>query len=148
MKKKKNIILTVSIVLGLILFFVVSFMISGNTSKPVVVLPTIDDWLADTQTSTPVVTIIGSTSCPHCQSYKPVITDLSEEYGFKLYFFETDTMSTDEVEKLTTSYEKLNPEYIPFTAVIQDAKVIDTLVGYESEEAVVDFLKKTEVIKN
>lgn len=154
MKKNKSLIVTLSIIIGVVAFFALSFMIPNNSGgqqgnyELSTKDATVDEWLEDTKNDQYIVTVIGSTSCPHCQKYKPVISKLSNKYNFKAYFFEGDTLEEEEYDKLVGAYEEFDFEYIPFTAITKNGKVIITQTGFESEKNIKEFLEEYSVIKN
>ena len=147
--KKNNIKTTLIIVIGLALFVGLSFLIKTNGPGPKVEKEYIvSEWLEDSKGEEPVVTVIGMSTCGHCQSYKPVIEKLAEEKGFKLYFFESDLLPQNEATMIETTYELNAYEgYVPFTYIVQNGVVIAENTGYKDKETAVDFLKQNGVIK-
>lgn len=141
MKKYKTIIIfTISI----LAFFGLCYMISENLNR----VPSVEEWFNETKKDEYVVTVIGSATCNHCMEYKPVINKLSKKNKFKLYFFVKEKMEEEEYSKLISSYEELVHEYVPFTAIIKNGKVINTVTGFESESKTIEYLKEQGVIKN
>lgn len=151
----KNILTGTIIGAGLWIFIGLSIMISKN--MPVKVVDPVNEestkfvsanWYNDTLENK-VVTVIGSSTCPHCQEYKPIIEDLAEEYDFKLYFVEADQISEEDSSVLHESYDLENYEgYVPYTFVIDKGKFVTDTTGFESEETTIKFLKENKVIKN
>ena len=84
-KQNKSNLLTGTIIgFGVWLFVALSFLISVNGPGQAKEKEySVADWIVETKKSEPVVTVIGMTSCGHCQAYKPVIERLAEEEGFK-----------------------------------------------------------------
>ena len=147
---KSNLFTGTIIGFGLWLFVGLSFLIKVN--EPVVVEPkeyTISQWLIDTEKQEePVVTVIGMTSCGHCQKYKPVIESLAEQYGFNLYFFEIDTFEYNDATTLETTFELT--EYsnsVPFTFIVKDGEVIAQTTGFENKAETVKFLTQNGILK-
>ena len=122
---KSNLFTSTIIGFGLWLFIGLSFLIKAN--EPVVVEPkeyTVAEWLVDTQESEPVVTVIGMTTCGFCQNYKPVIESLAAQYGFNLYFFESDALEYEDALALEQTYElKEYENRVPFTFIVQEETV-------------------------
>ena len=108
----------------------------------------IEGWENDFNSNNKVVTIIGLTSCPHCRSYKPVATKFSEEYGFKLYFFEMDTMYYDELTKIK-GYLGIEGDlgYFPSTFITEGGKVLVQQPGYAGELQTADFYREYGLIQ-
>lgn len=126
-------------------FFILSIVLPSNGSKEE--SKTVKDWAEDVKTKT-VVTVIGSTTCPHCQDYKPVIKKLAKENDFLLYFFEMEELSEDEKNVVLGTFELNNFEGgVPFTFIVKDGKVVSDTTGYSTEDSVIKFLKANEIIK-
>lgn len=146
---KSNLFTSTIIGFGLWLFIGLSFLIKVN--EPPVVEPkeyTVSQWLIDTQEDEPVVTVMGLTTCGYCQSYKPVIESLAQQYGFNLYFFESDALEYEDAVALEETYElKEYENRVPFTFIVKDGKVIAESTGFENKAETIKFLTKNEVIK-
>lgn len=134
---------------GIWVFIALSFLISVNGTGPSQEKEySVADWIVETKKSEPVVTVIGMTSCGHCQAYKPVIERLAEEEGFKLYFFETDALSQEDSEIVETEYEfETFENLVPFTFIVKEGKVIAENTGFGGEAEIVKFLLNNGVIK-
>lgn len=134
---------------GIWVFIALSFLISVNGTGPSQEKEySVADWIVETKKSEPVVTVIGMTSCGHCQAYKPVIEKLAEEEGFKLYFFETDALSQEDSEIVETEYEfETFENLVPFTFIVKEGKVIAENTGFGGEAEIVKFLLNNGVIK-
>ena len=134
---------------GIWVFIALSFLISVNGTGPSQEKEySVADWIVETKKSEPVVTVIGMTSCGHCQAYKPVIEKLAEEEGFKLYFFETDALSQEDSEIVETEYEfETFENLVPFTFIVKEGKVIAENTGFGGETEIVKFLLNNGVIK-
>ena len=134
---------------GIWVFIALSFLISVNGTGPSQEKEySVADWIVETKKSEPVVTVIGMTSCGHCQAYKPVIERLAEEEGFKLYFFETDALSQEDSEIVETECEfETFENLVPFTFIVKEGKVIAENTGFGGEAEIVKFLLNNGVIK-
>ena len=134
---------------GIWVFIALSFLISVNGTGPSQEKEySVADWIVETKKSEPVVTVIGMTSCGHCQAYKPVIERLAEEEGFKLNFFETDALSQEDSEIVETKYEfETFENLVPFTFIVKEGKVIAENTGFGGETEIVKFLLNNGVIK-
>ena len=107
----------------------------------------VSDWSKDVKDKT-VVTILASTTCPHCQAYKPVITKLAKDYNFVLYFFELDALSQDEQNVVTSTFELPNfVGSVPYTFIVKNGKVATDTTGFSTEDDTVKFLKASGIIK-
>ncbi len=129
------------------MFFGLSFLINTNGEpKPEPIK--VADWYNDYESGETIVTVLASSTCPHCQNLKPVITASSEKYGYKLYFFEGDTLSEADYGKLTTTIELEGYEgYVPYTFVISNKKFMGSHTGEMEDSDLTEFLKQTKVLK-
>ena len=110
---------------------------------------TVDEWYKDTASNDTVVTVIGSSTCPHCQEYKPIIEAISKEYNFKLYFFEIDGLTEQESDiLLNTYYLESFDDHVPYTFIVKDNKFVIDKIGFASKENTIDFLKENGVIED
>ena len=146
---KSNLFTGTIIGFGLWLFVGLSFLIKVN--EPPKVEPKeykVSQWLVDTQEDEFVVTVIGMSTCGHCQKYKPVIESLAQEFGFNLYFFESDSLEKNDVYTLEETYELKEYEHrVPFTFIVKNEEVIAETTGFDSKEETIKFLTQYEVIK-
>ena len=146
---KSNLFTATIIGFGLWLFIGLSFLIKVN--EPPVVEPKeykVSQWLIDTQKDEPVVTVIGMTTCGYCQKYKPTIESLAAQYGFNLYFFESDALEYEDAVALEETYElKEYENRVPFTFIVQNGKVIGESTGFENKAETIKLLTKYGVIK-
>lgn len=135
------------VLIGLIAFFIISLVLPGASTPKEAKESTLTDWLNDTASNT-VVTVIASSTCPHCQEYRPVITQLSIDNNFKLYFFEIDQLSSDDQQKLVSTFELSDYEgAVPYTFIVKDGEVVATTTGYADENSTKSFLKKYGILK-
>lgn len=152
-KRKQEIknIATCSIIGACIwLFFGLSLMIT-STAEPEKVYEkfSINDWYTDIMKDETVVTVIGSTDCPHCQEYKPVIYDLAEKKNFKFYFFELEDLSQEDITILTTTVELQSFDgSVPYTFITKSGKFVVDTVGYMNESVLETFLLENKVYEN
>lgn len=109
---------------------------------------TIKNWYNDLNSGRGVVTVIASSTCPHCKNYKPIITEVCEKENIKLYFFESDELSEDDYTILTNSINLKNYEgYVPYTFIVKDRNFILDHTGEQDETATRDMLKKAGLLE-
>ena len=147
--KKSNLVTLAIISVCLVAFIVGSFFLPGKEieKKEKEEGPSVTEWAEKVKTEE-ALTVIASTTCPHCQAYKPVITKLAEEYGFNLYFFELEELSDDDQSVLVHTFDLENFDGgVPYSFIVRDGKFVTDAVGYSDEDSVVDFLKKNKLIK-
>lgn len=148
--KKKTVskkLLTSSII-GFCIYSLI-FLIFFGRSNENIGNGTIEEWYSDVTSGKEVVTVIGTSFCPHCQEYKPVIKALASKYKFRLYFFEFDTLPEEEKSILEGTYElKDFGDNVPFTFVINNNKYVSGTTGFSSREDSIEYLKGVKVIEN
>lgn len=133
------------IVVGLVVLFVVLAILLKDVNFEGE--GELQEWLADTASSNKVVTVIAQTSCGHCKVYKPVMTEVQEEYGFKLYWEEADLLSKSDYNILSTTYELTGYSGTPYTFVTENGGLIAAHPGRMEKEALISFLTDAGVIE-
>lgn len=109
---------------------------------------TIKNWYNDLNSGAGVVTVIASSTCPHCKNYKPIITEVCEKENIKLYFFESDELSEDDYTILTNSINLKNYEgYVPYTFIVKDRNFVLDHTGEQDETATRDMLKEAGLLE-
>ena len=110
---------------------------------------TIKNWYNDLNSGAGVVTVIASSTCPHCQNYKPIITEICEKEKIKLYFFESDQLSQDDYTILTNSINLQKYEgYVPYTFIVKDRNFVLDHTGEQDESGTRNMLTKAGLLAN
>ena len=144
-KDANNIIIGSIIGLFVYLFLVIILGSNGISIEN----KTVDSWYNDITSGKQTVTVIGSSTCSHCQEYKPVIKALAKKYKFNLYFFESDTLSSEDSDKLFNSFElKDYNGYVPYTFIFENNEYVNGIVGFADKSATIEYFKEYGVIKN
>ena len=141
------------------LFLGLSFLIDGkenpkgkNTIKTQDVSKSADsikNWYEAVSSGDYIVTIIASSTCPHCKAYKPVITELSEKEKFKMFFFEADELSDSDYKILSGTFTLTNYKgSVPYTFVVHNKEFVSDTVGFKDEETTRSYLISAGVIEN
>ncbi len=158
-KMSKNMLTTIIIAVVSILFIVLSFLIGAkkDPEKEIVLQEmdvskaskTIQDWYNDLASGETVVSVLASSTCPHCQELKPIITKVAEDYKLKLYFVEADQMDSVDYEIYTNAIELVGyNSSVPYMFIVSDKKFVNSHTGSMSQEDLVDYLKDNNVIEN
>lgn len=145
-KEKKNSAIKGTIV-GLCIYSI--FILYFSTHSTDYFNRDIERWQKDIRAGNTVVTVIGASYCEHCQAYKPVIKALANKNNINLYFYEIDTLSEEDQDKLTSSFEL--PTYegrVPYTFIMKNGTFINSYEGFESQSQTVAFLLENGIIKN
>ena len=140
------------VVLSLLLIICLSLFIQGNekeeeTSGNGTYSSDLLEWLEANKGEEAVVTVIAQTTCSHCINYKPVIQKVQGEYGFKLYWFEADEMSSEDYSTLVKTYNLQSYGGTPHTFIVKGDKLVAEQSGEVSESTLISFLKKYSVIE-
>ena len=149
MAKNKNKVTKNAIVIVTILFIVISFLIIAiNTNDTHYVKnPDVNSWYDDINSGKMVVTVIGLTTCQHCQAYKPIIKSLANSNKFELYFFENDLLSDEQSKKLFNSFDLKDYDgYVPYTFIFDNNKYVAGKVGFSNKNDIIKFLTENDVI--
>ena len=147
-KKKVASSLLTSSIIGFCIYSIILLAVFNKTDDTIGE-GSVSEWYQDVTSGKEIVTIIGSSGCPHCQEYKPVIKKLASKYKFNLYFFEIDNLSEEDYETLFNTYELTDfTDQIPFTFIVKDDKYINGNTGYANQDKTIEYLKEEGIIKN
>lgn len=143
-KNWKKILVTVLLVAFALLIMFTEEATTNNDEKS----PAVSQWATETMEDKPVVTVLALSTCGYCQSYKPILHGIQEEYGFVLYWYEVDSLSDEDYNALTSKYELLNYEgSVPYTFVTKKGEFIADTTGAMEKADTLKFLKDNKVIE-
>ena len=142
-EKKKSIIFTITlIVIAIILLvaFVVSSLrsvgkIGSSDSKEIV-----SEFEKKFNSKERIVIYYASPSCGYCKIQTPILETIASDYNMKYYYLDSSKLSNSQRSKVLETLE-LEKHATPTTVVVENGKVIDTVVGYVSGTEYVEFLK-------
>ena len=134
----------------LILFIALSLLIDSNKEGTIEMKEKFSGWVSDTKKDEYYITVIAQTTCGNCTAFKPnlqkVIDELENVYWFEVNEGEFKTHD-DYYTTLTTTYELTGYKGTPYTFITKNGQMIDYISGYTTEDAVIEFLKKNNVIE-
>lgn len=104
-------------------------------------------WVKDTISYKPSVTVISSRYCSHCKNFEPIMTELSNKYKFKLYYFDIEALTEEELYVLTSTYDIDYIGAVPLTFATVGGELLETNLGFMDKNESIDFLKKADVIE-
>lgn len=107
----------------------------------------INNWLTDTKKDEYVVTVLAQTWCPHCNSYKPTMEEVNNEYNFKLYWVDLDLLTKTDYNTIKNTYELSHYTGTPYTFVVKNGEFISFNVGNKTKEDLINYLKASGVIE-
>lgn len=88
------------------------------------------------------IVIIERAGCSYCIQYMPIVEEVANEKKIPLYYIDTDTLTNDEYNLLSTtnSYLKKNSWGTPTTLFMLGDRVLDTIGGYVDKDNFLSFL--------
>ena len=90
----------------------------------------------------PFIVVIERAGCGYCVQYMPIVEDVANEKKIPIYYIDTDTLSSDEFNELSTTnnYLKRNEWGTPTTLFMLGDRVLDSIGGYVEKDTVLSFL--------
>ena len=142
----------VGIIIGIVLIIIGIVIIALNGRTIDYKNRSVDDWYRDISNGKTVITVYGASYCSHCHDYYPVIQKLATKYDLNLYFFEVDTLKSEDnasYDKLMNSFEvKDYTGSVPFTFIMSGGDYKAYTEGFVSRDYTVNFLKTNGIIKD
>ena len=88
------------------------------------------------------IVIIERAGCSYCVQYMPIVEDVANEKKIPIYYIDTDTLSSDEFNELSTTnnYLKRNDWGTPTTLFMLGERVLDSIGGYVDKDTVLSFI--------
>ena len=89
------------------------------------------------------VVVIERTGCSYCQMYMPIMEEVAKEQKIAVTYINTDNLSQDEMEKLSTTnkYLKKNQWGTPTTLFMLGDRIVDSIGGYVEKDSIEKFFK-------
>lgn len=75
-----------------------------------------------------VVFYLGSSVCSACKEYKPIVSEIVNNYKIKFYYVEANTDNSDDLNYLIDNYLGV-VEYTPHTFIFKNGELIESRVG-------------------
>ena len=97
--------------------------------------------------------VISQDGCKDCDKIQEYLNKLAKEYGLKVNYYDVYFETQDDYNVFYNSYDYIKEQldnqnlYTPTFLVVENKKVIDSLAKFESEEKLLEFLKKNNLIK-
>ena len=90
----------------------------------------------------PFIVVIERAGCSYCIQYMPIVEEVAKEKKIPLYYIDTDTLSEEEFNELSTTnnYLKRNNWGTPTTLFMLGDRVLDNIPGYVDKDGVLSFL--------
>lgn len=90
----------------------------------------------------PFIVVIERAGCGYCIQYMPIVEEVAKEKKIPLYYIDTDTLTQDEFNELSTTnnYLKRNNWGTPTTLFMLGDRVLESIPGYVDKENLLSFL--------
>lgn len=89
--------------------------------------------------------LVSRTTCSWCVKFKPILTEVANEYNIPIIVIEADDEKTD--NKIQKLYLNGFTGGTPTTMLVKGKKVINKLGGYVDKDVLVKFLKDNNIIE-
>lgn len=89
------------------------------------------------------IVVIERAGCGYCVQYMPIVEEVAKEKNIPLYYIDTDTMTSEELNELSTKndYLRKNPKWgTPTTLFMLGDRVLDSIGGYVEKDSVLSFI--------
>ena len=88
------------------------------------------------------IVVIERAGCSYCIQYMPIVEEVAKEKKIPVYYIDTDTLSTDDMNELsnTNGYLKKNNWGTPTTLFMLGDRVLDNIPGYVDKEELLSFI--------
>ena len=88
------------------------------------------------------IVVIERAGCSYCIQYMPIVEEVAKEKKIPVYYIDTDTLSTDDMNELsnTNNYLKKNNWGTPTTLFMLGDRVLDNIPGYVDKEELLSFI--------
>ena len=99
-------------------------------------------------TEAPFVVVIVRDGCSFCDDYKPVVSEVADEYNLPIYFINLSNLTSEENSALSSSNSYLKKEQwgTPTTLFMYGDTVVDSIGGFVEKEQFVEFAKENFVV--
>ena len=88
------------------------------------------------------IVVIERAGCSYCIQYMPIVEEVAKEKKIPLYYIDTDTLSEDEFNLLSSenNYLKRNNWGTPTTLFMLGDRVLDNIPGYVDKDTLLSFI--------
>lgn len=101
-------------------------------------------------TEAPFVVVLVRDGCDWCTEYKPILTEVADEYSLPIYYINLSNLTSEESSALSKSNSYLKKEQwgTPTTLFLYGNTVVDSIGGYVDKDTFVEFAKENFVMNN
>lgn len=104
---------------------------------------TYDQYLNFVDNGDAFIFVIERAGCGYCVQYMPIVEEVANEKKIPLYYIDTDTLTSEELNELssTNDYLRKNPQWgTPTTLFMLGDRVLDSIGGYVDKDSVLSFI--------
>ena len=142
MDEKKKIIVLIGIVVSVVLFIVLGSFYESSKSKKY-----LKEFYDAFNSNENKLVMIGRDNCSWCQLFKPSLDFMHDNYDLEYTYVNTNELTASSLDKLLKEIGVDSSSFgTPYTIVVKEGKVIDSLNGFTDEADLFDFLKKYDFI--
>lgn len=105
----------------------------------------VQSWLESTENNDYTVTVVAQTWCSHCNTIKPYIEEIEQEYNIDINWFDVDVMEEVDKKAITETYP-INYSGTPHTFIVSKGELVTEVSGALSKDEFVKFFKENGVI--
>ncbi|MDD4036113.1 MAG: thioredoxin family protein [Bacilli bacterium] len=122
--------------------------IAGNEESGIIEID-VDDYFAMRESNSLSVIHVGSPNCTWSKNLDPYLEEITEEYGFAIYYLNIDKFTKDEEETFNNSHELLKEGYgTPTLIIVGNGDIVEKREGYtENKDAYIGFFREYNFIK-
>ncbi|MDD2378138.1 MAG: thioredoxin family protein [Bacilli bacterium] len=145
MLKHKNALIIILIILLIIIINVLNATNDYNTDK-ITTNETINKLFTKKGSS---LIYIGRDTCSWSQRFEPNLNYLKETYKFDYEYIDTDLYDWNTLKGILDKLEIDENEFgTPTIVIVENGKVVDSIVGYLDEKPLFDYLKENKIINS
>ncbi len=144
MSENKKIIILLGAIVTIILLIVVCSFIENKKSRDY-----LNDFYSAFNGSEEKLVMIGRDNCSWCQLFKPSLDSMHDKYKLEYLYVNTNELTSSVFKKLLKDVGVDEKEFgTPYTIVVKEGKVVDSLNGYVDEVELLDFLKSHKFVSS
>ncbi len=137
MNEKKKIIVLLGAIAAVILLIVVCSAIENKKSREYV-----KEFYSAFNGNEEKLVMIGRDNCSWCQLFKPYLDLMHDKFGLEYLYVNTNELTTSIFKKLLKDISVDEKDFgTPYTIVVKEGKVVDSLNGYTDDADLIKFLK-------
>lgn len=150
----------IALILGVVVVIIISmFAFSNKTPKTETPVTLSDnfgevrqisysDYNTMVEDENTFILVVSREGCSYCESFRPIIDEVSKEEQIPVYIVDLATFTEDEATAFTesNSFLKRGDWGTPTTLVLKGTEVIDTLAGYTEKDSLIEFFNETVVV--